>query len=74
MGYPGVQLTLGWVMRDRLKDANSQAILGAIEVEYIFTRQTALLLLPLKQFFDFCVLNHSHALVVVEKPLNYVRQ
>src|SRR6266542_6420099 len=69
-----MQLAFGWVMSDGLKDANSQAVLGTIEAEHIFARQTAFLLLPLKQFFDFCVLDDSHALVIVEKPLDYVRQ
>ena len=69
-----MQLTFSRVVRDGLEDANSEAIFGAIEVEHFFTRQAALFLLPLKQFFDLGVFDHRHTLVKVEKPLNNVRQ
>jgi len=69
-----MQLTFGGVVRDGLENANSQAIFGAIEVEYIFTCAAALFLLPLKQLFDFCVFDHANTLVKIEKPLDYVRQ
>ena len=68
-----MQVAFGRVVSDGLEYANSQAVLGAIKVEHIFTRQTALFLLPLKQFLDFRVLDDGHALVIVEKPLDYVR-
>lgn len=69
-----MELAFSWVMSNGLKDANSQAVLGAIEAEHIFAGQTALFLLPLKQFFDLGVLDDSNALVIIEKPLDYVRQ
>ena len=69
-----MQLTFRRVVRNGLEDADSQAIFGAIEVEYIFTCQAGLFLLPLKQFFDFCVFDHADTLVKIVEPLDYVRQ
>ena len=62
------------MVRNGLQNANGQTIFGMVEIEDVFAGGAALLLLPLKQLFDFGVFDDCHALVEIKKPLNYVRQ
>ena len=68
-----MQLAFGGIMSYRLNDTDGQAIFGARKVEHIFARQTTLFLFPLKQLFDFRVLDNGDPLVIVEEPLDHVR-
>ena len=68
-----MQLAFGGIMSYRLDDADGQAIFGARKVEYIFSRQTALFLFPVKQLFDFRMFDDGDPLVIVEEPLDHVR-
>ena len=56
-----------------MKNTDRQTILGAIEIENIFAGVAALLLFPLKQFFNLRVLDDRDSLIVVKEPLDYLR-
>ena len=74
LANPGVQLAFVWIASDRLKNADRQTILGAIEVENILAGVAAPLLFPLKQFFNLRVLDDCDSLIVVKEPLDYLRK
>jgi len=67
-----VQGRLVRIFSECLNDADRHAIFGAIEDENFFAGVAALFLFPLEDFFDSGVFDDGDALVVVEKPLNYV--
>ena len=69
---PGVEILFGRIVGDRLNDADSQPVFGAIEVENVFSGRTGLFLLPLKQFFHLWMFDDRDSLVVIKKPLNHV--
>src|SRR5437588_176397 len=70
---PIVEIRFMGIVGERLKYSNRQTILCAIEIEDILASVTALLLLPLKQFFNFGVLDNRDPIVVIHEPLNDVR-
>src|SRR5438128_7381477 len=72
LANPGVQLAFAWIVSDRLKNADRQTILGAIEVENILAGVAALLLFPLKKFFNLGVLYDRDSLIVIQEPLDYL--
>ena len=59
---------------NRLQNADGQTVFRAIEIEDLFTGCAALLLLPLEQFFDLRVLDDGNPFIVVDEPLDYLRQ
>ena len=61
------------VVRERLNNTYRQTILGATEIEDFFTGVTTLLLLPLKKLFNLRMLDDGDSFVVVEEPLDHVR-
>ena len=72
LANPGVQLAFAWIVSDRLKNADRQTILGAIEVENILAGVAALLLFPLKKLFNLGVLYDRDSLIVIQEPLDYL--
>ena len=74
LGNPGVQLAFAWIVSDRLKNPDRQTILGAIEIKNVLAGVAALLLFPLKQFFNLGVLYDRDSLIVIKKPLDYLGQ
>src|SRR5256885_16141054 len=58
--------------RNRLDNSYGQSVFGVIEVEDVFAGCLALVLLPMKELFDFGMFDDCDALVVVEEPLDYV--
>ena len=69
---PGVQLAFGGIVGDRLKNTDRQTILGAIEIENVLAGAAALLLFPLKQFFNPWVLDDRDSLIVIKEPLDHL--
>jgi len=58
------------MLGQRLYYPNSKTVLGLFKIKNCFTRRSALLLFPLKNFFYVAVLDNRYALVEIEKPLN----
>ena len=72
LAKPCVQFAFAWIVSDRLNNADRQTILGAIEIENIFAGVAALLLFPLKQFFNPRVLDDRDSLIVIKEPLDHL--
>ena len=68
-----MQLAFRRIVSQGLNDADRESIFRAIENENVFVSQTALILLPLEELFDFRVFDRGDALVVIEEPFDHVR-
>src|ERR1043165_2718107 len=55
-----------------LNDPDRQAVFRALENKYVLTLRLALLLFPLKNFFDGRMPDDRDALIVVEEPLDHI--
>ena len=69
-----MQLAFGGMVRNRLQNPNCQTIFRAIEIEDILAGVATLFLFPMKQFFDLRMFDDGHALVIIEEPLDDIRQ
>ena len=73
LGDPAVQVAFSGIVSHGLNNADGEAVFSPIKLEYLFAGRFALLLFPMEEFFDTWVFNHGHALVIVEEPLDHVR-
>jgi hypothetical protein len=62
------------VFGKRLHDAYGETVFGMIEPEDAFVLAARFTLLPVKKLFDLRMTDDSHTLVIVDKPLNDIRQ
>src|SRR5688572_16500072 len=61
------------ILGERLDDSDRQAILGAIKTKDVFACNSALFLFPLKNLFHTRMLDDPNSRVVIEKPLDHIR-
>jgi hypothetical protein len=71
--YPLVHAALGRVVGERLNDSDRESILGAIELKDLLALRLHVLLFPLEYFFDRRVPDDCDSLIVVEEPLDHIR-
>src|SRR6185369_7794770 len=73
LAYPLVQAALGRVVSERLNDPDRESILSTIELKDLFALRLHVLLFPLEHFFDRRVPDDCDSLIVVEEPLDHIR-
>ena len=73
MANPLVQFSFSCILGERLNDPDGQAIFSPIKMEDFFAGIAAVLLFPVKDFFNSGMLYNCDALIIIKEPLNDVR-